>query len=203
MSILLIRHGETAWNAARIVQLPETPLNERGRHQAERLAERLGVYPLGGIVCSDYVRARMTAEAVATRTGLALTIRESLRERNFGEARGRRHAELEQDLYHPDFHPRGGESWEQFHERVAHAWQEVLALADETDGDLAVVTHALVCRALASNHLAVPPELEAAPTRWPNTALTVIDHEPPWRVSLLACAMHLDESCADDAGARS
>ena len=46
MSILLIRHGETALNAARIVQHPETPLNERGVGQARRLAERLADFKL-------------------------------------------------------------------------------------------------------------------------------------------------------------
>ena len=203
MAILLIRHGETALNAARIVQLPDTPLNERGKLQARRLARRLGEYDLRAIVSSDYARARMTAEAIAQGCRLPITFRESLRERNFGENRGKSHVDLGYDLFAPDFHPRGGESWEQFHERVAQAWEEVLALAADSEGDLAVVTHALVCRSLASRHFEVPAELDPNPPRWPNTALTVVEHLPPWRVSLLACAQHLDESCADDSAARS
>lgn len=203
MAILLIRHGETAFNAARIVQLPDTPLNERGQRQARRLARRLEDYDLGAIVSSDYVRARMTAEAIAERAGMPITFRESLRERNFGENRGKSHVDLEYDLFAPDFHPPGGESWEEFHGRVARAWQEVLDFAAGIEGDLAVVTHALVCRSLATHHVEIPAELDPDPSRWPNTALTIIDHAPPWRVSLLACAEHLDESCADDSRARS
>ena len=65
MAILLIRHGETALNAARIVQHPDTPLSERGVGQAQRLAQRLADFPISNIVSSDYRRAYMTAEAIA------------------------------------------------------------------------------------------------------------------------------------------
>ena len=118
MSILLVRHGETALNAARIVQHPDTPLNERGIGQAQRLAARLADFPIMGVVSSDYKRAHMTAEAISTVTGLPIVIQESLRERNFGDARGVPHGDLGFDLYAPDFHPPGGESWPVFHQRV-------------------------------------------------------------------------------------
>lgn len=203
MSILLIRHGETAFNAARIVQLPETPLNERGMRQAHRLAERLGEFPIGAIVSSDYMRARMTADTIADVTGLDVSIQVSLRERNFGANRGKSYSDLDYDLFAPDYHPPGGESWEGFHERVATAWSEVMARAEATEGDLAVVTHALVCRSLVSHHLELGPGLETEVPRWPNTALTIVDAEPPWRVTLLACAVHLDSDSADDGAAKS
>ena len=203
VSILLIRHGETALNAARIVQHPETPLNARGMGQARRLAERLAEFPIAAIVSSDYQRAHMTAAAIADATGLPIAIQESLRERNFGDARGVAHADLGVDLYAPDFHPRGGESWSMFHERVALAWEEVTELAAGTGGDLAVVSHALVCRSLVEHHLALAENMNAKVCRWPNTALTVIEDRPPWRVSVLACGAHLDGDVADDAAARS
>ena len=203
MSILLIRHGETALNAARIVQHPETPLNEHGVGQAQRLAARLADFPIAAIVSSDYKRAHMTAEAIAGVTGLAITIQESLRERNFGEARGVPHGDLGFDLYAPDFHPRGGESWPVFHERVAVAWTEVAERAVSTEGDLVVVSHALVCRSLVENQLSLGTEQDAAVPRWPNTALTVIEQRAPWRVSVLACGAHLDSEVADDSAARS
>ncbi len=203
MSILLIRHGETALNAARIVQHPETPLNERGIGQAQRLAARLADFPIAAIVSSDYKRAHMTAEAIAGVTGLAITTQESLRERNFGEARGVPHGVLDSDLYALDFHPRGGESWPMFHERVALAWAEVAERAAGTEGDLVVVSHALVCRSLAENQLTLGADMNGKVSRWPNTALTVIQQRAPWRVSLLACGAHLDSDVADDSAARS
>lgn len=203
MSILLIRHGETALNAARIVQYPETPLNDRGMGQARRLAERLADFPIAAIVSSDYKRAHMTAEAIAGVTGLPIAIQESLRERNFGDVRGVPHADLPVDLYAPDFHPGGGESWPMFHARVALAWEEVCELASNTEGDLAVVSHALVCRSLAENHLSLGENMDATVGRWPNTALTVIENQAPWQVTLLACGAHLDGDFADDPEARS
>lgn len=203
MSILLIRHGETALNAARIVQHPETPLNDRGIGQARRLAERLAEFPITNIVSSDYQRAHMTAEAIADVTGLPIAIQESLRERNFGEARGTPHADLPEDLYAPDFHPRGGESWPMFHERVAVAWEEITERAARARGDLAVVSHALVCRSLVEHHLTLGDDMDVKVPRWPNTALTVIEHRAPWRVSVLACGAHLAGDVADDSAARS
>ena len=203
MSILLVRHGETALNAARIVQHPETPLNERGIGQAQRLAARLADFPIAGIVSSDYKRAHMTAEAVAGVTGLPVTIQESLRERNFGDARGVPHEDLGFDLYAPDFHPPGGESLPMFHERVALAWTEVAERAAGTDGDLVVVSHALVCRSLLEYQLSLGEDMDAKVSRWPNTALTIIDSQVPWRVSVLACGAHLDGEVTDDSAARS
>ncbi len=203
MSILLVRHGETALNAARIVQHPETPLNERGIGQAQRLAARLAEFPVAGIVSSDYKRAHMTAEAIAGVTGLPILIQKSLRERNFGEARGVPHGDLGFDLYAPDFHPRGGESWPIFHQRVALAWAEVAARAAGIEGDLVVVSHALVCRSLVENQLSLGMEQDAAVPRWPNTALTVIENRAPWRVSVLACGAHLGGEVTDDSAAKS
>jgi broad specificity phosphatase PhoE len=67
MTILLIRHGETGGNAARVVQRPEVPLNERGIQQATQLAERLFAHGFAHVLCSDLVRARMTAEPLRAR----------------------------------------------------------------------------------------------------------------------------------------
>ena len=83
----------------------------------ERLKPYIGEL-VPAIVSSDYKRAHMTAEAIADVTGLPIAIQESLRERNFGDARGVAQADLGVDLYAADFHPRGGESWSMFHERV-------------------------------------------------------------------------------------
>ena len=90
-----------------------------------------------------------------------------------------------------------------FHARVAVAWEEVVERAERTDGDLAVVSHALVCRSLVENHLTLGQEMDPSVPRWPNTALTVIDDRAPWRVSLLACGAHLVGNAADDSAARS
>ena len=94
MTILLVRHGETDGNAARILQRPEVPLNERGTRQAEQLAQRLSAHGFVHIVCSDLLRARMTAAPLAARSGIAIEESSLLQERNFGDLRGMPYAAL-------------------------------------------------------------------------------------------------------------
>lgn len=192
MSILLIRHGETAGNAARILQHPNIPLSAHGETQAERLARRLADAGIAGILSSDLTRAAMTAEHLSRVTGLAIAFESLLHERNFGDIRGMAYVDLDFDPFGPDYSPPNGESWEVFHARVDRAWARVRDVAAATDGNLAVVTHGLVCRSLAARHLALP-EGQVVPERWENTSVTIVEGSPPWRVQLLNCCAHLDD----------
>ena len=194
--IFLIRHGETADNAARIVQLPDAPLSPRGIAQAERLARRLAREGVEQILSSDLARARATAECLQRVTGAPLTFEPLLHERNFGDVRGTPYAELREDIFAPDYLPSNGESWPMFHARVDRAWERVQALASSTDGNLAVVTHGLVCRSLAGRHLCLS-EGSAVPERWENTSVTIVECPAPWRVALLNCVAHLNDLDAD------
>ena len=189
--LFLIRHGETVGNASRTVQLPDDPLSPRGVAQAERLARRLAAEGIAHILSSDFARARTTAEHLQRATGAPLTFEPLLQERNFGDLRGTPYADLGFDMFEPDYAPPNGESWPVFHTRVDQAWARVQALAPATGGRLAVVTHGLVCRSLAANHL-ILPDGEIAPERWENTSLTIVDWPAPWRVRLLNCVTHLE-----------
>jgi len=190
--LFLIRHGETAGNAARIVQLPDISLSARGLAQAERLAQRLAREGVARIVSSDLVRARQTAECLQRATGVPIVFEPLLHERNFGDIRGTAYADLGFDMFAPDYAPPNGESWAVFHARVDRAWERVRALAAATDGNLAVVTHGLVCRSLASRHLELPAGV-LPPERWENTSVTMITCPAPWRVTRLNCVAHLDD----------
>jgi probable phosphoglycerate mutase len=191
MSILLVRHGETASNAARILQTPDTPLSERGLAQAECLAARLARLGVVEIVSSDYARARMTAERVRAATGAPLELWPELRERNFGALRGRAYADLGFDPFHPEYAPPEGESWDAFYARVARAWPRVLERARALRGNLAVISHGLVLRAVAEREVGLGG-LEL-PLHWPNTSLTVVASDPPPALELLNCVEHLAE----------
>ncbi len=188
--IFLIRHGETAGNAARIVQRPDIPLSPRGVAQAERVARRLADAGITAIVSSDLLRAAMTAEHLACATGAAIAFEPLLHERNFGDLRGTAYADLGFDPFDPGYAPPNGESWEVFHARVDVAWARVRAAAAATHGHLAVVTHGLVCKSLAGRHLALPAGA-GVPERWENTSVTVVDARAPWHVTLLNCCAHL------------
>jgi probable phosphoglycerate mutase len=189
MSILLVRHGETASNAARVVQTPDAPLSERGILQAQRLAERLAQLGVEAIVSSDYVRAVRTAEIVGRATGASIDLCPALRERSFGDLRGRAYADLLQDIFAPDFAPPGGETWDEFHARVACAWQEMQQRATAVRGHLVVVTHGLVCASIVERQVRLDDR--GVRPAWSNASVTIVSAEPPHSIELLACTAHL------------
>jgi broad specificity phosphatase PhoE len=190
MTILLVRHGETAGNASRILQRAEVPLNERGIRQAAQLARRLFDRGFVHIVCSDLLRARMTAAPLAARSGITIEESPLLQERNFGDLRGVPYAELTEDPFRPDFAPPNGEDWSTFHARVADAFDFIVSRRRGANGTVVVVTHGLVCRALVERH-ALLPEGVAAPERFENTSVTVLHEDAPHAVSLINCTRHL------------
>lgn len=186
MSILLIRHGETAANAARIMQRPDVPLSARGIRQAAQLAERLFALGFAHVLCSDLVRARMTAAPLAAR-GFAIEETPLLQERNFGDLRGTPYDQLTEDPFAPGFVPPGGETVEVFHARVARAFALILERRGALSGALVVVTHGLVCGALVRNHA----RASAVPDGFANAGLTVLDPGPPFEARLINCTQHL------------
>lgn len=151
--ILLIRHGETAWNAERRLQGHlDIPLNAEGERQAALLAGALAREPLDLIVASDLQRARQTAQAVAGVRGQAVGIDPALRERGYGGFEGLLYSEIEArfprefaawqardvDAVLPPGRNRG-ESFRAFYERATGA---ILALAAAHPGrTIALVAH--------------------------------------------------------------
>ena len=199
--ILVVRHGETASNAARIFQTPDTPLSELGREQAARLGRRLRVHPVARVLASDLTRAVETAEAVCATTRAALSLDPLLQERNFGRLRGTAYADFAGDPFASDYTPPEGESWADFHARVDAAWSAIANAAAEGEGDLVVVTHGLVCRAIAQHKLALEG-LSLEQVAFANTSVTIVEASVPWRALRLACTEHLDELSRSTGGGR-
>jgi probable phosphoglycerate mutase len=191
MLIHLIRHGETTANAERVFQKPDNPLNEQGRAQAERLGERLQDQGIVQIWSSDYARASETAGIVARWCGAPVHFDAELRERNFGDLRGRAYSDVGAEIFAPDYEPPNGETWAQFSARVARAWHRVAAEARKASGNLAVVTHGLVCRALLQQHLTLQTPLAPPAQGFRNCSLTLVEAKPPFPVRLIDCCEHL------------
>ena len=200
MAIVLVRHGETASNAQRVLQHPETPLSERGLAQARRVAERLAQTHVGEILASDYARALTTAELIRDACDVPLVIDPELRERNFGDLRGRAYADLGFDPFAPGYTPPAGESWEDLHERVDRMWDRVHGRAASLAGDLVLVTHGLVCHSLVSRRIDLAGAV-CGPGRFANTSVTILNATPPWRLQLLGCIAHLDAELARESSA--
>jgi len=190
MTILLVRHGETAGNVSRILQLPDVPLNERGVGQAEQLAQRLLNDGFAHIVCSDLLRARMTAAPLAVYSGIEIEESPLLQERNFGDLRGTPYADLAEDPFRPDFAPPNGEDWPTFHARAAAAFDLIVSRRRSVNGNLVVVTHGLVCRAVVERHARLTEGI-AIPALFHNTSVTILHANAPHAVGLLNCTRHL------------
>ena len=202
VSIILIRHGETALNVTRVLQPADTPLSARGVEQAQALARRLAAMGVAGIVSSDLPRALRTAQAIAAASGARIETSTLLQERNFGDLRGRSYDGLSINPLTLLEAPPGGESGEAFARRVALAFEHIVQRRAALGGTLAVVTHGLVIRALLGTHVTLP-DATPAPTHLGNTSLSVVDARPPHRVTLLDCTRHLDANSKDDANALS
>ena len=95
--LVLIRHGETAWNAERRLQGHiDIGLNAQGLRQAQALAEALAGEHFDAMYASDLQRACQTAQAVASRQGMLVHTDPGLRERCYGGFEGLLYAEIEQ-----------------------------------------------------------------------------------------------------------
>jgi broad specificity phosphatase PhoE len=161
-TLLLVRHGETAWNAERRWQgHADPPLNDVGRAQARELADQLADEPLTAVYSSDLVRAHETARIVAERHGLDVVVDRDLREIDVGAWSGLTHDEIRlrfpQDLERWQTTgvaaERGGETTEQLHERVVAA-AERIARGHEGE-QILIVSHGGALRTLALHAQAI------------------------------------------------
>lgn len=148
--VLLLRHGQTAWNAeGRFQGQTDVGLDDIGRVQAERAAGELVRLAPSAIVSSDLVRARDTAEPLARLTGLDVVTDRRLRETYAGAWQGMLSDDIDQQdavlrsawRAGDEVRPGGdGELRGEVGARVAEAvLVHVSSLADE--GLLVVVTH--------------------------------------------------------------
>jgi probable phosphoglycerate mutase len=152
--LLLVRHGETSWNVSRRMQgHTDIPLNERGLWQAaqtaRRLAELAASRPISRVVSSDLQRAAQTAALIAQALGQPVHHDPVWRERAYGVIEGHTPESVAQrwpDLHEgwrsrdPAFPVPGGESLQQFADRVSRALDALLT-ASHPPGAVVVVAH--------------------------------------------------------------
>ena len=152
--MLIARHGQSDWNQEKRWQgHADRPLTERGREQAEALADRLAHIELDAVYSSDLQRARDTAAVVAEKQGLELRQLPELREVDVGSWSGLTRAEAEERFPEGfarwrDGYPgwKDGETYEAMTDRVLGA---VDRIAEEHEGGRAlVVSHGGPIRAI-------------------------------------------------------
>lgn len=147
--LILVRHGETVQNVARIAQgWQDSELSENGRRQVELLAKRIASYSPDAIYSSPLGRARTTAEEIAKVTGLAVQTLDELREMNYGNWEGQSFLEVrradraiyERWIESADEPCPGGES----HNDVRRRMEQAIARIDAARP--VVVTHGTAIR---------------------------------------------------------
>jgi probable phosphoglycerate mutase len=157
LTLHLVRHGETDWNAeGRMQGSVDIPLNATGLGQAEAAADALADRPIATVIASDLSRARSTAAAIAARHGLEVVTDPRLRERDFGVVEGKLYVDgvaeygdrWEVLLRGDDGHFEDGESTRQHYERVARFMDALLAAPPAAE--IALVSHGGTVRRMRS-----------------------------------------------------
>jgi probable phosphoglycerate mutase len=146
--VLLVRHGQSRWNAeGRWQGQADPPLSPLGEEQARTAAHHVG--PFDAIWASDLERARRTAEYLAAPAGHAVRVDARFRERDAGEWTGLTRIEIEERFpghLESRRRPPAFETEDSVVGRALAALHEVVAGLDGGTG--IVVTHGGVVLAL-------------------------------------------------------
>jgi phosphoserine phosphatase len=156
LTILIVRHGETAWNAADIFRgRVSVGLSDKGLAQVELLSQYLSSKNIQAVYCSPLQRAIQTAEAIARPYYLNIQPLPELNDLDFGEWEGVSQQEVslkygtiyQEWLDHPEsvLIP-GGESLENARKRTIAALDWVTS--QNSEGVVAIVTHRVITKIL-------------------------------------------------------
>jgi broad specificity phosphatase PhoE len=152
--VWLVRHAETEWSlSGRHTGRTDVPLTNAGRERARELGARLRDRSFALVLTSPLSRARDTADLAGL--GGRTQVREDLLEWDYGEYEGittREIRETRPDWYLWTDGVPGGETAEEVAARCDRIVEEILGV----DGDVAIVAHGHVLRALGARWVEEP-----------------------------------------------
>jgi broad specificity phosphatase PhoE len=133
-------------------------LNQEGKNQADRLADRLARVPAAAIYTSPLERAQETAQAIAARIGIGFRVNQALDEIDYGMWTGKGFRELneltpwhEYNSHRSEAKIPGGESVSRFRRRACEALNR---FREVHNGDpVLLVTHADWIRTAVADRL--------------------------------------------------
>ena len=138
--LYIVRHGQTNWNLADRVQGQyDIALNNTGRVQAHRAAEKIELFHIEHIISSDLMRARETAQIIGNKLNITVDYDARLREYDFGKLTGWKRTEIDPSMVQIFFtNPTkfGAERLEDAFARVGHFLKDI-----DFDKNTLVVTH--------------------------------------------------------------
>ena len=161
--ILLVRHGQSEWNASgRWQGWADPPLSDLGRQQAFEAAAAVGT--VDAVVSSDLERAVQTALIISESIGVGPVMTDAdLRERDVGEWTGHTREEIE-TLWPGTYeawrtggmpNPPGGEDNDLIIERVLRGLRRIAT--ELPDAEVLAVAHGGVIRLLERHHGVTSP----------------------------------------------
>ena len=159
MEIYIIRHGQTVWNAKKLLQgSTDIELNENGRELAGVTGRNLESVHFDKIYSSPLIRAYETACLIRGHRNIPIIRDERLRELCFGINEGKNFSKLledESDPFHyffkqPELYraPEHGETLEHVCERAADFLQEVVEPQRNELERIMIVAHGALNKAL-------------------------------------------------------
>ena len=163
MKIYLARHGQTEWNVAKRWQgTTDIPLDESGRAQAAKLAQKRIQYPIQAIYSSPLQRAAATAKAVAEKFNLPITYDKELEEVRLGEWEGHTLEEIlakhgsKFSVWETKCEEQIGLGVESNHGLQQRAWAAFDAICQKETTDTLIVSHGAWINRLLCKLLYIP-----------------------------------------------
>jgi broad specificity phosphatase PhoE len=152
MEVWLLRHAETEWSrSGRHTGRTDVPLTDEGRERARALRERVASHVFALVLSSPLSRARETAELASLRP----EPRDDLLEFDYGDYEGITTAQIRETR--PDWYLwRDGSPNGEMPDDVGRRVDRVIEEALRADGDVAIVAHGHVLRALAARWVEEP-----------------------------------------------
>lgn len=167
--LILVRHGRTHANAARLLQgRSDNELDTHGEQQASQIAAALARNSGGvdRIVSSPLRRATQTAQATADRLGIGVTLDDRWSELEYGEWEALPISEVSSQTWtrwraDPTFAPPGGESLLQLNDRINRACDDLVASMSQANdvSNVVVFTHVSPIKAAVRWALGVDDEV--------------------------------------------
>lgn len=198
--VYFVRHGQSEGNIDPVFQTLDSPLNEKGKDQAQYIAERATNLPIEVIISSPLPRAKETAEIIAEKVKKTVEFSDLFVERKkptelFGKWYGEENAEhlftkWKKSLYTSGFRAEDGENFDDLTERAKQALEY---LSKRPEKELLVTTHGWFLRTIIA-HVILGDALDGKTfeqfqdrIEMENTGLTVLIYDEnmdgiPWRL---------------------
>lgn len=172
MPVYFLRHGQSKANIEGVFagQKENSPLSELGFEQAEAAAQEIATVGIARIVTSPLVRARQTAETVASKIGFAGSIKVDARiaEYDMGVLTGQPNRDItSRELVSAE----GAEDPIAFRDRVVDFLKELRSKEDTT----LIVSHAGVGRIIEAAKQGIDPAEFYSIEGYPNAHVIELD----------------------------